>query len=335
MRFYSMEQASGIDALAMREKEIPEPGPGQVLVRMRAASLNYRDLLVACGNYSRNLPLPLVPLSDGAGEVVKAGEGVTRWKAGDRVASTFFQDWEGGEMGEATAKSALGGAMDGVLSEYALFGERGLVALPAHLSFEEGSTLPCAGLTAWHALQSGRLACGQSVLTLGTGGVSVFALQFARASGARVISTTGSEPKMERLRQLGASDVVNYRTDPSWESKVLEWTGRRGVDQVVEVGGAGTLGKSLKAVRTGGHVSLIGVLAGGAGEVNPLPAVMKGVRIQGIFVGSREMFEAMNRAISLNAIRPVVDRVFPFEEAREAYRHMQGGTHFGKVVISI
>lgn len=335
MRFYTLDRASGIEALSIREKDVPEPGPGQLLVRMRAASLNYRDLLVACGNYSRNLPLPLVPLSDGAGEVEKVGPGVTRWKAGDRVASTFFQDWEGGEMGEGTPKSALGGAIDGVLSEYALLGERGVVALPPHLSFEEGSTLPCAALTAWHALRSGNLECGQSVLTMGTGGVSVFALQFARASGARVIATTGSAGKESRLRELGASDVINYRTTPDWEARVHELTGRRGVDQVVEVGGAGTLAKSLRAVRQGGHVNLIGVLAGGTGEVNPLPAVMKGVRIQGIFVGSREMFEAMNRAISLHGIRPVVDRVFPFEEAREAFRHLQTGAHFGKVVISI
>jgi NADPH:quinone reductase-like Zn-dependent oxidoreductase len=335
MKCYSIDQASGIDALRQRERDVPAPGPGQVLVRMRAASINYRDLLVMCGNYSRNLPLPLVPLSDGAGEVAAVGEGVGRWKAGDRVAATFFQDWDGGEIGEGAAKSALGGALDGVLAEYVLFGERGVVALPGHLSFEEGATLPCAGLTAWHALRSGSLFCGQSVLTMGSGGVSVFALQFAKAAGARVIATTGSESKVDRLLALGASDVVDYKREPNWEARVLELTGRRGVDQVVEVGGAGTLGKSLKAVRTGGHVSLIGVLAGGAGEVNPLPAVMKGIRIQGIFVGSRELFEEMNRAISLHAIRPVVDRVFPFGEAPEAFRHVQSGAHFGKVVIAI
>ncbi len=335
MRSYSIEHASGIDALKIVEQEIPAPGPRQLLVRMKAASINYRDLLVVCGNYSRNQPLPLVPLSDGAGEVVAVGEGVTRWKAGDRVASAFFQDWDAGGIGDGAARSALGGALDGVLAEYVVLGERGVVALPRHLSFEEGATLPCAALTAWHALRSGGLVCGQSVLTMGTGGVSVFALQFARAAGARVIATTGTETKMERLRALGASDAINYKSEPNWESKVFELTGRRGVDQVVEVGGAGTLGKSLKAVRAGGHISLIGVLAGGAGEVNPLPAVMKGVRIQGIFVGSREMFDEMNQAIELNAIRPVIDRIFPFDDAPEAYRHMQSGAHFGKVVISI
>jgi NADPH:quinone reductase-like Zn-dependent oxidoreductase len=335
MRRYTFEQASGIEALKTGEGEIPKPGPGQLLVRMKAASLNYRDLLVVCGNYSRNLPLPMVPLSDGAGEIAATGEGVTRWKTGDRVAATFFQDWEGGEIGEGAARSALGGALDGVLAEYVVLGERGVVALPNHLSFEEGATLPCASLTAWHALQSGRLTCGQSVLTMGTGGVSVFALQFARAAGARVLATTGTPSKMARLQALGASDVLDYKAEPNWDSKVFELTGRRGVDQVVEVGGAGTLGRSLKAVRAGGHISLIGVLAGGAGEVNPLPAVMKGIRIQGIFVGSREMFEEMNRAIALHAIRPVIDRVFPFEDAREAYRHMKSGAHFGKVVIAI
>jgi NADPH:quinone reductase-like Zn-dependent oxidoreductase len=335
MRYFCIDEKMGIDALQMREKEVPRPGHGQVLVRIRAASLNYRDLLMISGNYSRNLPLPLIPLSDGAGEVVEAGEGVSRWRPGDRVAGTFFQDWDGGVISDRAAGSALGGAIDGVLAEYVLFRERGLVPLPAHLSFEEGATLPCASLTAWHALQSGQLTCGQSVLTLGTGGVSLFALQFARACGARVIATTGSEAKAERLRALGISDIINYKTDPSWENAVWEATGKRGVDLVVEVGGAGTLGKSLKAVRVGGHISLIGVLAGATGEVNPLPAVMKGVRIQGIYVGSREMFEAMLRAIELHDIHPVIDRIFPFAEAREALHYLQSGAHFGKVVITV
>lgn len=334
MRYFCIEKELGIDALLLKEKEVPRPGPSQVLVRLRAASLNYRDLLVINGNYSRNLPLPLIPLSDGAGEVVDVGAGVNRWQPGDRVASTFFQDWDGGGITDDTPKSALGGAIDGVLAEYALFRERGLVRVPANLSFEEGATLPCAALTAWHALQSGDPACGRSVLTLGTGGVSLFALQFVRAGGGRVIATTGSEAKEERLAELGAGDVINYRMEPEWEKRVLELTGGRGVDLVVEVGGAGTLGKSLKAVRLGGRISLIGVLSGSTGEVNPLPAVMKNVRIQGIYVGSKEMFEAMNRAIVLNDIHPVIDRVFAFTEAKEAYRYLQSGAHFGKVVIS-
>lgn len=335
MRYFCIEKELGIDALQLKEKDVPSPGYGQVLVRVRAVSLNYRDLLVISGSYSRHLPLPLIPLSDGAGEVVEVGAGVSRWQSGDRVAGTFFQDWDGGGITEDVPKSALGGAIDGVLAEFALFRERGLVRVPDNLSFEEGATLPCAGLTAWHALRSGNLACGQSVLTLGTGGVSLFALQFARTSGGLVIATTGSEAKMERLREMGAGYVINYKTEPEWEKMVLELTGRRGVDLVVEVGGAGTLGKSFKAVRLGGHISLIGVLTGSTGEVNPLPAVMKNVRIQGIYVGSREMFEAMNRAIVLNDIHPVIDRVFPFAEAKEAYRYLQSGAHFGKVVIAI
>jgi NADPH:quinone reductase-like Zn-dependent oxidoreductase len=334
MRYFCIEKELGIDALQLKEKDVPRPGHGQVLVRIRAASLNYRDLLVISGNYSRNLPLPLVPLSDCAGEVVEVGAGVNRWLPGDRVAGAFFQDWDGGGITEDVPKSAMGGAIDGVLAEYALFRERGLVRVPANLSFEEGATLPCAGLTAWHALQSGNLTCGQSVLTLGTGGVSLFALQFARAGGCRVIATTGSEAKEERLRELGAGDVINYRVEPEWEKRVLELTAGRGVDLVVEVGGAGTLGKSLKAVSLGGRISLIGVLSGTTGEVNPLPAVMKNVRIQGIYVGSREMFEAMNRAIAVNDIHPVIDRVFAFVEAKEALRFLQSGAHFGKVVIA-
>jgi NADPH:quinone reductase-like Zn-dependent oxidoreductase len=335
MRYFCIEKELGIDALQLKEKPVSRPGPGQVLVRIRAASLNYRDLLVVEGSYTRNLPLPLIPLSDGAGEVVEVGAGVSRWKPGDRVAGTFFQDWEGGEITEDATKSALGGAINGVLAEHALLSERGLVRIPAHLSFEEGATLPCAALTAWHALRSGNLTCGQSVLTLGTGGVSLFAQAFARASGARIIATTGSDAKAERLRGMGISEVINYKKEPDWEKGVWELTGKHGVDLVVEVGGAGTLGKSLKAVRLGGHISLIGVLSGTTGEVNPLPAVMKKVRVQGIYVGSREMFEAMNQAIELHGIHPIIDRVFPFEETKEAYHYLKSGVHFGKVVIAV
>ncbi|HTG80409.1 MAG TPA: NAD(P)-dependent alcohol dehydrogenase [Geobacteraceae bacterium] len=333
MRYFCIEKEFGIDALQLKEKEVPRPRPGEVLVRLRAAALNYRDLLVVRGSYSRNLPLPLVPLSDGAGEVVEAGEG-SRWQPGDRVMGTFFQEWDGGAITAEAPKSALGGSIDGVLAEYVLFREQGVVRMPAHLSFEEGATLPCAALTAWHALESGAPSCGQIVLTLGTGGVSIFALQFARASGARVVATTGSAAKENKLTALGADTVINYTDVPDWDKRVWELTGRRGVDLVVEVGGAGTLDKSLKAVRMGGQISLIGVLAG-SGEVNPLPAVMKGVRVQGIYVGSREQFEAMNRAIELHGIHPVIDRVFPFAEAQAAYRYLESGAHFGKVVIAI
>jgi NADPH:quinone reductase-like Zn-dependent oxidoreductase len=335
MRYFCIEKELGIEALQMKKKTVPRPGYGQVLVRIRAASLNYRDLLVINGSYSRNLPLPLIPLSDGAGEVVEVGDGVSRWLPGDRVAGTFFQDWDGGRITEEVPRSAMGGAIDGVLAEYSVFREKGLARVPDNLTFMEGATLPCAALTAWHALRSGNLACGQCVLTLGTGGVSLFALQFARSGGARVIATTGSESKIKRLLDLGADVVLNYRLESEWEKRVLELTDGRGVDLVVEVGGAGTLVKSLKAVRLGGHISLIGVLSGATGEVNPLPVVMRNIRIQGIYVGSREMFEAMNRAIVLNDIHPVIDRVFGFAEAKEAYRYLQSGAHFGKVVIVI
>lgn len=335
MKRYIIDGTFTIDGLRQDEADIPRPGCGQVLVRIRSASLNYRDLLMVSGIYSRNLKLPLVPLSDGAGEVVEAGEGVIRWKAGDRVIPTFFQDWPSGRLTPDVAALALGGACDGVLREYALFDEQGLVPLPRHLSFEEGATLPCAGVTAWNCLQSGGLTCGDTVLVLGSGGVSTFALQLARAAGARVIATSGSDAKGTRLKEMGASDVINYRIEPAWEKRVLELTGGRGVDIVVEVGGAGTLAQSIKATRMGGHISLIGVLAGQRGEVNPLPAVMKGIRIQGIYVGSRAMFEAMNRAMELHGIRPVIDRVFPFDQVRQAFRHLESGAHVGKVVITM
>ncbi len=335
MKAFEIKQPSGIDSLALAERPDPKPSYGQALVKIKAASLNFRDLLVVKGAYSRNLPPGLVPCSDGAGEVVEIGEGVTRVKPGDRVAGIFMQTWISGELDEGKAKSALGGAIDGVLAEYVLFQEDGLVRVPEHLSYEEAATLPCAAVTAWNGLiTSGGLKPGDTVLVLGTGGVSIFALQFAKISGARVIATSSSDEKLKRVKELGASDVINYKSVPDWEKKVLEITGRRGVDHVVEVGGAGTLPKSLRAVRMGGHISLIGVLTG-AGEANPLPAVMKNIRIQGIYVGSREMFEAMNSAITFNQLHPVIDRVFSFEETKEAFGHMESGAHFGKVVIRL
>jgi len=335
MKAFEIKQASGIDSLTFAERPDPKPGYGQVLVKIKAASLNYRDLLVVKGAYSRNLPPGLVPCSDGAGEVVETGDGVTHIKPGDRVAGIYMQTWISGELDESKAKSALGGAIDGVLAEYVLFHEDGLVRVPEHLSYEEAATLPCAAVTAWNGLiTSGGLKPGDTVLVLGTGGVSIFALQFAKISGARVIATSSSDEKLERVKQLGASDGINYKSTPDWDKRILEITGRRGVDHVVEVGGAGTLPKSLRAVRMGGHISLIGVLTG-AGEANPLPAVMKNIRIQGIYVGSREMFEAMNSAITLNQLHPVIDRVFSFEESKEAFRYMESGAHFGKVVIRL
>jgi NADPH:quinone reductase-like Zn-dependent oxidoreductase len=333
MKAIELQNAFGIDNLNVTERPDPKPGPYQLTVRMRAWSLNYRDLLVVKGLYNPKLRFPLIPLSDGAGEVAAVGEGVTRVKAGDRVAGCFMPGWVAGELTEAKAKTSLGGGNEGVLAEYRLFHEDGVVHCPAHLSFEEAATLPCAAVTAWNALVStGGLKAGDSVLTLGTGGVSLFALQFARLAGARVLITSSSDEKLSRALKMGASDGVNYKSTPDWDKKVRELTGEVGVDHVVELGGAGTLGRSLKAVRTGGHVALIGVLSGG-GEVNPMPILMKNVRVQGIYVGSRDMFEAMNRAVALQKQKPVIDRVFPFAETRQAFRHMEGAGHFGKICI--
>ena len=336
MKAYELQNRFGIDSLAVVERPQPKPGPGQVLVRMRAFSLNYRDLLVVKGQYNPKLRFPFTPLSDGAGEVAEVGAGVTRVKPGDRVAGAFMPKWVGGELTEAKAKSALGGGAPGVLAEYVVLDEEGVVPVPAHLSDEEAATLPCAAVTAWHALVTeGHVKAGDVVLVQGTGGVSLFALQFAVVSGARVIATSSSDDKLRRVRELGASDGINYKTTPDWDKRALELTGDAGVDHVVEVGGAGTLGRSLKAVRMGGRVSMIGVLTGGSAEVTVLPILMKGTRVQGIYVGSREMFEAMNRAIALHQLRPVVDRVFPFAEAAEALRYLETGTHFGKIVLRL
>src|SRR5919199_1961735 len=336
MRVYRLPKFEGIDDLTMAEAETPRPQRGQALVRLRAASLNYRDLLIVTGRYSRGAARPgLVPLSDGAGEVVEVGPDVTRVRKGDRVAGTFHQAWVGGELSDAVAGSALGGDLDGVLAEYRVFEEGGLVRLPEHLSDEEGATLPCAALTAWNALFAHRpVRPGDVVLTQGTGGVSVFAVQFARAAGARVIATSSSDEKLERVRALGASDLINYKRSPEWDQVALRLTGGRGVDHVVEVGGAGTLPRSLRAVRRGGWVNVIGLLAGG-GAIDPMVVLGRSIVMRGIFVGSREMFEAMNRAITALKLRPVIDRVFPFEQAADAYRHLQSGAHFGKVVIRI
>jgi NADPH:quinone reductase-like Zn-dependent oxidoreductase len=335
MKQYLFPQAAGIETLELRDVPMPKPARGQILVRMRAASLNYRDLNVAAGRAARGtLPSNLVPLSDGAGEVVELGPNVTRVAIGDRVAGLFMQNWLGGDMEPYHVDSSRGGSIDGVLAEYVLFDQDGVVHLPEHLTFEEGATLPCAGLTAWNALYAGKsLRSGETVLILGTGGVSIFALQFAHAAGARVIGTSSSDEKLARVKALGASDGVNYRQHPEWHEQVLALTNDRGVDHVVEVGGAGTLGRSVEAARIGGQVHLIGVLTGG--EINPTPILRRNTILRGIYVGSRQMFQAMNAAVSLHRIRPVVDRVFDFTDAKAAYHHLKGQTHVGKVVIRI
>jgi NADPH:quinone reductase-like Zn-dependent oxidoreductase len=324
----------GIDNLTLAERDKPVVGANDVLVELHAASLNYRDVMVVEGTYNPRMRLPAVPFSDGAGEVVEIGEAVTKWRVGDRVCSIVIPGWIDGGPTAEKAKTAIGaGRSDGILREYAAFDENAVVSVPEHLSFEEASTLPCAAVTAWHALvESGHLRTGETVLTLGSGGVSVFALQFAKLLGARVIATSSSDAKLKKLSALGANDTINYRETPDWDTAVLEMTGGRGVDHVVEVGGVGTLARSVKAVRVGGHIALIGALDM-SGEFNPVPVFMKAIRIQGIFVGSRKMFEDMNLKIAESNMQPVIDRMFGFGEAHEALHYIKTGAHFGKVVV--
>jgi NADPH:quinone reductase-like Zn-dependent oxidoreductase len=336
MKVWEVHTKEGLDALTLVKRQEVPPGAGQILIKIRATSLNYRDLLTVKGAYGSKQKLPLVPFSDGAGEVVAVGDGVTRVKVGDRVATIFMQTWLAGGFSADKAKSALGGAIDGVLAEYITLHEDGVVHVPAHLSDEEAATLPCAAVTAWNALTTeGNFKAGDTVLVQGTGGVSLFALQFAKLMGARVIATSSSDQKLDKLKQLGAADVINYKTTPDWDEQVWELTGGVGVDRVIEVGGAGTLNKSLRAVRYGGHISLIGVLSGLSADVSTASILHKGIRLQGIYVGSREMFEAMNRAIALHRLKPIVDRVFSFEQAREALEYMESGAHFGKIAICV
>ena len=317
------------------ERPDPVPGPGQVLVRIRAASLNYKDQAVAVGAYIGGpLTRDTIPLSDGAGDVLAVGAGVTSFKPGDRVVATFNQvPPDGSPLG---ARQALGGPLDGMLAELAVLYEDGLLPIPEGLSYEEAACLPCAGVTAWHALMhAGRpLTPGDTVLALGTGGVSTFALQFAAAAAARVIVTSSSDEKIARGRSLGASDGINYRTTPDWDQEVMKLTRGRGVDCVIEVGGLGTLNRSFQSLAFGGKVVLIGLLTGrNGGDVNPYTLMPKRGNLHGIFVGDRPMFVEMNKAIGASGIRPVVDKVFAFDDALAAYRHQASGNFVGKVVI--
>ncbi len=327
-------QEFGIDNLALVEREKPKPKDTEVLVKFHAASLNYRDLMMIKGWYNPKLKTPLVPFSDGAGEVVEVGENVTKWKLGDRVTPTFMQGWYDGGVSFEKARTALGGDLDGCLREFGIFDENGLISIPDHFSYEEAATLPCAALTAFNALfESGGLKPDDTILLQGTGGVSVFALQFASVLGCRVIITSSSNEKLQRAKELGATDLINYKTIEDWDKEVLNLTEKRGVDHIVEVGGAGTLQKSVNAVRMGGHIAVIGVLSG-KGDFNPTAILMKAVRLQGIFVGSRQMFEAMNQMLVQHQyIKPVIDRVFSFDEAKGALKYMESGSHFGKIVV--
>ncbi|MCS6885291.1 MAG: NAD(P)-dependent alcohol dehydrogenase [Acidobacteriota bacterium] len=336
MRVFEIQESFGLDSLRIAERDMPKPGPGQVLVKIKAASLNYRDLLTVTGAYNPRQPLPLIPLSDGTGEVVELGEATSRFKVGDRVCGIFAQKWLYGRPTKAKLATTLGGPLDGMLAEYVCLHEDGLVKIPDYLSFEEAATLPCAAVTAWNALVThGNLRAGQTVLVQGTGGVSIFALQIARMMGARVIVTSSSEDKLERARALGADATINYKLTPDWDKKVRELTDGEGVDHVVEVGGAGTFEKSIKAVRFAGRISIIGILSGTTTQLNLIPLLMQNITAQGIIVGSRETFEEMNLAFAQNQIRPVIDKVYSFEDSIEAFKYLASGSHFGKICIRI
>jgi NADPH:quinone reductase-like Zn-dependent oxidoreductase len=336
MKAYEIQQF-GIENLALVERDKPKPQASEVLVKFHAASLNYRDLMMVKGLYNPKLKTPLVPLSDGAGEVVEIGENVTKWKVGDRVSPIFMQGWIDGEINFQKARTALGGDSDGCLREFGVFDESGLVRIPEHLSYEEAATLPCAAVTAYHALfVSGGLKSEDTVLLQGTGGVSIFALQFSSIYAGRTIITSSSNEKLQRAKDLGASDLINYKETPDWDKAVLDLTEKRGVEHVVEVGGAGTFHKSLKSVKMGGHIHVIGALSGGQGEISPISILMNSLKLQGIFVGSRQMFERLNQLLCLhNHLKPVIDKVFQFGETKEALNYMESGSHFGKIVIKI
>lgn len=339
MRRYEIREPKGIASVQAVEVAAPRPGAGQVLVEMKAWALNYRDLAMPRGGYPGNDKVstapPLVPLSDGAGEVIEVGAGVTSVAVGDRVVTSFFQAWVDGELTREGKASALGGAIDGVLAERVVLPATGVVAAPPSLSFEQAATLTCAGVTAWAALTGAPTTPGQNVLLLGTGGVSVFGLQLAKAMGCRVIITSSSGAKLERALQLGADAVINYSETPAWDEAVLELTSGVGVDHVLEVGGAGTLERSIRAARISGTISLIGVLASHP-EHNPSPLdiMFKRQALRGIYVGSRRMLEDLCRAVEVNRIAPVIDRAFGFDQVQEAYRYLKAGQHVGKVVIT-
>lgn len=325
----------GIENLELATVPDPRPGRGEVLIQVHAVSLNFRDLMVTVGKYNPKMHLPRIPCSDGAGEVVAVGEGVTRVKTGDRVAGIFMQNWIDGEPDAAKTRGALGGDVDGMMAEYVVLHEDGVVGVPEHLSWEEASTLPCAAVTAWNAVvHAGRVKAGDTVLIQGTGGVSIFALQFATMLGARVLGTSSRDEKLARAKGAGLDEGLNYRAYPEWDKWVIEQTGGRGADLIVEVGGAGTFTRSLRAVRIGGTIAQIGVLSQSAESIEIPMILHRQVHLRGIYVGSRTNFEEMNRAIALHQLKPVVDEVFDFESYPKALSRMESAAHFGKLVTS-
>jgi NADPH:quinone reductase-like Zn-dependent oxidoreductase len=338
MKTVQLQGSFGIDSLTLFDQPRPKPGPGEVLVKIKAASLNYRDLLVVDGTFFPDLPFPFVPVSDAAGEVEQAGPGVTRFQTGDRVTTHFIQNWEAGPFTHALLSSGylnstLGGPLPGVLSEYVVLPERGLVPTPAYLNDEEAATLPIAAVTAWQSLQLGALKAGQTVLVQGTGGVSIFALQFAKALGARVIITSSSDDKLTRAAKLGADVTINYKTNPEWWQLVKTATDGVGVDQVVDVGGPDTLNQSLRALKPGGFMALVGLLSGVEWKLDILTFLLRNARLESLTVGSRQSFEEMNTFLVKQQLHPVVDRVFTWSETGDALRELKAGKHFGKLVL--
>jgi NADPH:quinone reductase-like Zn-dependent oxidoreductase len=337
MRAYQILPGEGIDGLQCVDYPERELGTGEVRVRVRAVSLNYRDLMVASGNYLVTVDDPIIPCSDGAGEVVEVGHGVGRVRVGDRVAASFFPHWHDGRTGTDKIRHALGGDIDGMLAQSVVLHEDALVRIPPGMSFVDASTLPCAGVTAWNAIfeSSNGIRPGDTVLLLGTGGVSVLGLQLARAAGLRTIITSSSDEKLQRARELGAHHTINYRSTPEWQEEVLRLTNGIGAHVVLEVGGQGTVQRSVAATSMGGVVAIIGGVSGFGGEVNPATLLAGAKRMIGIFVGSRTMLEQLVGFAATTNLEPVVDRVFTFDQAKEAYRYMESGSHFGKVVIAV
>ncbi|KAF5997573.1 NAD(P)-dependent alcohol dehydrogenase [Streptomyces sp. WAC00263] len=337
MRAYHLETPGTVDGIAPRETDRPEPGPRDILVRVRAVSLNKRDLLILNGTYPLKAVPDVIPLSDGAGEVVAVGAEVTRFAVGDRVASTYFPKWIDGRITPAQIDQP-GATLPGMLTEYARLDENAAVRVPDHLGWEEAACLPCAGVTAWHALTGGEaLAPGQSVLTLGTGALSLFVVQFAKTLGAEVIATTSGATKADRVKALGADHVVNYSENPEWGTAVRELTGGRGADLVVETNGPDTIEQSMRAAALYGQIVLLttGNPRRPGIEISNAVYAASLATIRRVFVGSRAHFESMNRALTLHGTRPVVDRTFGFDEVHEAFRYYESGVAFGKVVIRV
>ena len=335
MKTWRIAAGGRIEGLSWVDESLAGPGPTQVRVRVHATTINYRDLLVLNGVYPVSTKEPLVPGSDGAGVVVEVGSAVSRFKAGDRVITSFFPNWVDGRMTRAGLAGALGGGDNGTFAEEMLIDERALVKSPAHLDFAQGASLTCAGTTAWHALfESARIKPGSTVLLLGTGGVSICALQLAKAAGARVIITSSSDEKLARARALGADAGINYNAIPEWGNEVKKLTEGEGVDLVLEVGGEKTFAQSLASVRMAGMIAVIGGVSGLGGTMVPRQLVGVAVRMQGVFVGSRTMLEDLARFVEVAGIRPVIDRTFAAADAPEAFRYFAAGKHFGKVAVS-